>query len=131
MSEKRRLLRTGGSMGRGLRSLLVTIFLGFLLSCSNATPPPQTGYTATRYPIVLVHGLLGFDDLFGAMVAGYRQHRELDGEQLDKLTLFLFLRGLTYLGWVHTRKETATAIEITPMLVEAVPQLAQAYLEER
>lgn len=71
-----------------------------------------------------------FDALLEAMVEGYRQHRQLSDEQLDMLNLFLLLRGLTYLGWVHTRKETETAQQVTPMLTEGVPQLAQAYLSQ-
>jgi len=75
-------------------------------------------------------GSENFDNLLCAMVEGYRKHRELSDEQLNKFTLFMFLRGLTYLGWVHTRKETTTAIEVTPLLVEQVPKLAAAYLAE-
>jgi len=71
-----------------------------------------------------------FDDLLSAMVEGYRQHRELSDEQLGKLTLFMFLRGLTYLGWIHTRRDTETAVELTPFLVEQVPKLAAAYITE-
>ncbi len=73
-------------------------------------------------------GTENFDNLLCAMVEGYRKHRELSDEHINKLTLFMFLRGLTYLGWVHTRKETITAIEVTPLLVEQVPKLATAYL---
>ena len=70
-----------------------------------------------------------FDDLLNAMIEGYRQHRDISDEQLSKLTLFLFLRGLTYLGWVHTRKDTTTAIEVTSLLIEQVATLAARYLE--
>lgn len=73
-------------------------------------------------------GTENFDKLLCAMVEGYRKHRELPDEHLNKLALFMFLRGLTYLGWAHTRKETETAIEVTPLLVEQVPKLATAYL---
>lgn len=40
--------------------VLVTATLGF-----NSAHAQSTGYTQTRYPIVLVHGLLGFDRLLG------------------------------------------------------------------
>ncbi len=30
-------------------------------------PPPATGYTETQYPIVLAHGALGFETLFGVL----------------------------------------------------------------
>lgn len=69
-----------------------------------------------------------FDDLLNAMIEGYREYRDLSDEQLSKLTLFLFLRGLTYLGWVHSRKNTTTAIEVTPLLIEQVATLAASYL---
>lgn len=40
--------------------------LGVLLCLFVATPAwAQSGYTQTRHPIVLVHGLLGFDSLLG------------------------------------------------------------------
>ena len=35
------------------------------LSLLGATAQAQTGYTQTRYPIVLVHGLFGFDSFLG------------------------------------------------------------------
>ena len=33
----------------------------------DASVPPVTGYTQTKYPIVLVHGMGGFDKLFGVL----------------------------------------------------------------
>ena len=42
------------------RLLLVVALLGIAPLASA-----QSNYTKTRYPIVLVHGLLGFDSLFG------------------------------------------------------------------
>jgi Ser/Thr protein kinase RdoA (MazF antagonist) len=50
-------------------------------------------------------------------VAGYRCHRQLSEQQVSYLLLFLMARGLTYLGWVHTRPETQAAKEMTPMLI--------------
>lgn len=46
---------------------LVGRLLGVLLLCVCVAAPlaAQSGYTQTRYPIVLVHGLLGFDSLLG------------------------------------------------------------------
>ena len=69
-----------------------------------------------------------FDRLLAAMVAGYQEVRDLPPEFEQKLPLFLLLRGLTYLGWVHTRKDTDTAREQTPILVEGVTALAADYL---
>lgn len=69
-----------------------------------------------------------FDEIAGALVAGYRSQRELPDDHLELLPLFLLLRGFTYLGWAHTRSETETAKELTPMVIEGVTQLAEAYL---
>jgi Ser/Thr protein kinase RdoA (MazF antagonist) len=64
-----------------------------------------------------------------ALIAGYRCHRQLSEQQLSYLPLFLMARGLTYLGWVHTRPETQTAKEMTPMLIGKACQLAREYLK--
>ncbi len=63
-----------------------------------------------------------------ALLAGYRRHRPLSGEQLERLPLWFLARGLTYVGWVHTRAETDTARELTPMILELACELAEAYL---
>lgn len=51
------------------RSLLATLscrFAVLLFACMAWLPSAQAqGYTQTRYPIVLVHGLFGFDSVFG------------------------------------------------------------------
>ena len=70
-----------------------------------------------------------FDSIVAAMVRGYRQHRNLPDEHLNKLPTFLFARGTTYLGWIHTRPESATAQELGPAVVEGVFELAQSYLQ--
>lgn len=49
----------------------------------------------------------------------------------DQLPLFLLLRSLTYLGWLHTRREMKEIGEMTPMFVERSCALAAAYLEGR
>ncbi len=64
-----------------------------------------------------------------ALIEGYRRLRDLPDEQLRQLPLFLLARSFTYLGWVHTRHETETARELTPMLVEKACRLAADYLE--
>lgn len=70
-----------------------------------------------------------FPAAFEAMVAGYREHRDLPDSQLAHMPLFFLARSFTYLGWVHTRSETQTAKELTPMLVEKCCALAKQYLE--
>jgi Ser/Thr protein kinase RdoA (MazF antagonist) len=64
-----------------------------------------------------------------ALVNGYRRHRPLTNDHLQRLPMFLAARGTTYLGWVHTRKGEATARELTPQLVELAVAAAADYLE--
>jgi Ser/Thr protein kinase RdoA (MazF antagonist) len=63
-----------------------------------------------------------------ALVQGYREVRPLPDRDLDRLPLFFVARGFTYLGWVHTRHETQTAQELTPMLVDLSCRLTEKYL---
>ena len=69
-----------------------------------------------------------FDQARDALIEGYRRHRQLPDEQLELLPLFFLARGFTYVGWVHTRRETETAKELTPMLLEGACTLAREYL---
>ena len=66
-----------------------------------------------------------------AVISGYRSRRALSDEQLERLPLFFLARGLTYVGWVHTRPETQTARELTGMLVGMCCRQARDYLGER
>ena len=52
-------------VAKWIRGSLVCCALIFSMSFSSAQA--QTGYTQTRHPIVLVHGLLGFDSLLGIL----------------------------------------------------------------
>ncbi len=70
-----------------------------------------------------------FEDMKTALIEGYRSVRPLAEEEERRLPLFLFLRATTYLGWVHTRSETQTARELTPMLIDNACTLASAYLD--
>ena len=79
------------------------------------------------------HFLMGqdcFDAAQKALIRGYRSERALPDEQLARLPLFTLARATTYLGWVHTRPETETAREMTPMLISSACELAEAYLME-
>lgn len=69
-----------------------------------------------------------FDGIQDALIRGYRSVRPLPDEQLDYLPLFFAARATTYLGWVHTRSETETARELTPMLIETACGIAENYL---
>ncbi len=65
-----------------------------------------------------------------ALIRGYRSERELPEQALERLPLFLAARGTTYLGWVHTRRDSDTARELTPFLAERACAVAEEYLAE-
>lgn len=69
-----------------------------------------------------------YDAALAATIEGYRRHRALSDEHLEYLPLIMLARGTTYVGWVHTRHETETAQELTPLLVEMACELAEEYL---
>jgi len=71
-----------------------------------------------------------FDQAQDALISGYREHRQLTDAQLDLLPLFFLARAFTYVGWVHTRHETATAVELTPMLLAAACGQTEDYLSQ-
>ena len=72
-----------------------------------------------------------FEVAKSALVEGYRRQRELSDRALSRLPLFLAARGTTYLGWVHERKGTPTAVELTPFLIELACTVADEYLIHR
>lgn len=69
-----------------------------------------------------------FDQAQDSLIGGYREHRQLPDEQLELLPLFFLARAFTYVAWGHTRHETETARELTPMLLEAACGLTEEYL---
>lgn len=78
--------------------------------------------------LYFIQGEAYFEQARDALIDGYRSHRQLPDEQLELMPLFFLARGLTYVGWGHTRSETETAKELTPMLLEAACALAEEYL---
>ncbi|MBT2189249.1 phosphotransferase enzyme family protein [Sphingobium nicotianae] len=64
-----------------------------------------------------------------ALFDGYRSSFALSQQERARLPLFLFLRSLTYLSWVHTRSGTQTAREMTATFVRRARTLARVYLE--
>jgi Ser/Thr protein kinase RdoA (MazF antagonist) len=74
------------------------------------------------------HNETYFDQLVGPYIEGYRSERELSDADVDALPLFMMARATTYLGWVHTRKETETARELTSVLVDMACSMAEKYL---
>lgn len=79
--------------------------------------------------LYFIQGETYFDQAKEALIAGYRSHRQLSDETLEMLPLFFLARGFTYIGWVHTRQETETARELTPMLLDAACGLTEEYLK--
>ena len=65
-----------------------------------------------------------FDRICDEFLAGYRKNRALPEAQIELLPWFLFIRGLVYLGWGHTRSETEAAQELAPLVIEALEGLA-------
>lgn len=63
-----------------------------------------------------------------ALLEGYQSVRPLLATDLDALPMFLALRGLSYIGWIHTRRETETAHELAPALIDLCCRRAEAYL---
>ena len=64
-----------------------------------------------------------------ALIEGYRAHRALPDEVLAKLPVFMMARGLTYLGWVHTREGTDVARELAPFVTDLACNLATEFVE--
>lgn len=69
-----------------------------------------------------------FEDLARAYLEGYRQHRAMREEHFALLPAFILLRGLSYLGWLHTRAGSLRhgdriAREVARGLCEAMPQV--------
>ena len=69
-----------------------------------------------------------FDDLLGSLLQGYHSERELPEQDLEYLPAFFVARGFTYLGWLHTRKETETAKEMTSEVIEGIMALVEDFL---
>ena len=81
--------------------------------------------------VTSVHFIQGedcFEPARQGLINGYRSRRALTDEELDRWPLFVLVRATTDLGWVHTRPETETARELTPMLIESACETAEAYL---
>ncbi|RMF13350.1 MAG: triacylglycerol lipase [Gammaproteobacteria bacterium] len=58
-----------------MRNLILALSLGLLAA---ATAHAGNSYTQTRYPIVLVHGIMGWDSLLGTIEHFYRIEYELE-----------------------------------------------------
>ncbi|GLZ89238.1 aminoglycoside phosphotransferase [Metapseudomonas resinovorans] len=72
-----------------------------------------------------------YTEIEAALLGGYHSVKPLTEADRATLPLFLALRGVTYLGWIHTRRESRTAEELAPMLIERACHLARTYLDQR
>jgi Ser/Thr protein kinase RdoA (MazF antagonist) len=79
-------------------------------------------------PLFFQVGEPAWDAVRDAIVAGYRTRRQLPDEHVAMVPTFLLARGFTYLGWVHTRRETDTARALTAFVTERVCEMATRYV---
>lgn len=63
-----------------------------------------------------------------ALIAGYREQRPLPEAVLARLPVFMMARGFTYLGWVHTRKNSEAARQLTPFVTTLACDLAAQFI---
>ena len=76
----------------------------------------------------IYHGSDLAEAIRAGVVEGYRRERDLPDEELEHLPLFELARAFSYLGWVHTRSETASAQSLAAGVAQLVCTLAEAYL---
>ena len=76
----------------------------------------------------MFHGTPLAEEMRAGVVEGYRRERDLPDEALSSMPLFELVRAFSYLGWVHTRSETASAQELAPDMAALACTLAEAYL---
>ena len=62
-------------------------------------------------------------------IEGYRSLRELPDSHLAMIPAMLLIRALVYLGWMHTRRGTDTARELTAHVIATGERLARQLLE--
>ncbi len=133
-----------GFFSRLLRRLALASTAGLLLA--GASAHAQSGYTQTRYPIVLVHGLFGFDsalgvDYFYGIPGSLRQggakvyvaqvsaanSTEVRGEQLlAQVKTILAITGaakVNLVGHSHGGPTTRYVAGVAPQLVASVTSI--------
>ena len=76
----------------------------------------------------IYHGSDLAEAIRAGVVEGYRRERDLPDEELAHMPLFELGRAFSYLGWVHTRSETASAQSLAAEVAQLVCTLAEAYL---
>ena len=68
-------------------------------------------------------------DIYQAWLDGYQSTRSLSKEDISMIPTFLICRGLVGMGWLHTRRETAFAQEITEDVIGLTLHVAQGYVD--
>lgn len=130
-------------IGRGLAALL----LCFVCSTSFA----QSNYTQTRYPVVLVHGLLGFDSILGVLDYWYgvpgdlrsggtrvfvanvssSNYSEVRGEQLirdlDNLRAVYGYQRFNLIGHSHGGPTIRYVASVRPDLVASITSIGSPH----
>lgn len=79
--------------------------------------------------LFFLQGQASYDSAYKGLTRGYRSCRDLPKDHLAMLPAFFLARGLAYLGWVGTRKETQEFIELSPQLIEGAVAMAEEYLK--
>ena len=72
-----------------------------------------------------------YDIICDRVLEGYQSVRRLRQRDIDTMELFYAARSLTYMGWVHTRRNTETAMELTPFIVENAEKFYSIYMSNR
>lgn len=77
------------------------------------------GWHQYELAVALFHdqGKPHFDAIREALIAGYRSERDLDDATLELLPVFLLIRALALLGWIHGRPELGSSKRL-PRLIE-------------
>ena len=90
------------------------------------------GFGWHLFDLVTVWTMFHGSEIAAAMragvVEGYRSARDLPDEELAHMRLFELARAFSYLGWVHTRSETASAQSLAPEVAKLACTLAEEYL---
>ena len=84
--------------------------------------------------VTALHWLAGepeIETMKRSVLEGYQSVRKLAERDLAAMDMFFAARSLTYLGWVHTRSQTDTARELTPIMIEIAEGICGDYLAAR
>jgi len=73
-------------------------------------------------------GESSYEPALRSMVEGYREEHPLPESHLAMLPVFLYIRALVYLGWMHTRRDTETAVQLTDHTISVALDLCEAMM---